>query len=226
MNAQIDGQKSRSVATQKALLLAAEKLIAKKGLKNVSIKEIVKEAGQKNESALQYHFKNLQGLIQAIMDSRSDEIQSQRTELLEALYEQTAPVTLRQVCEIMVMPSFLLGRKSAEHRRYIVGFSHDLALSSDPLATASKHGAGGQSGRETSGLLKNQLQQLDPNTFQQRVESAVRLASISMGHHARQKNAFRGEEADLFVSNLLDAMVGVLSAPVSRETQALTDKLA
>ena len=206
-------------------MLAAEKLIARKGLKNVSIKEIVKEAEQKNESALQYHFKNLQGLIQAIMDARSQEIQSVRADLLEALHSRSSPITLRQVCEIMVMPAFLLGRKSAEYRRFIVGFSHDLALSKDPLGTAGKLGAGGQSGRETSALLRTQLSHLDEGTFQQRIESAVRLASISMGHHARQKNAFRGDDSDLFISHLLDAMVGLISAPVSMETKALAGKL-
>ena len=44
-----------------------------------------------------------------------------------------------------------------------------------------------------------------------------------MGFHARQPNAFRGDDADLFVSNLLDAMVGLLSAPISDETRELTE---
>ena len=38
---------------------AAEKLIAQAGVENVSIRKIIAAAGQKNESALQYHFKNL-----------------------------------------------------------------------------------------------------------------------------------------------------------------------
>ena len=41
---------------------AAEKLIGERGMANVSIRDIVSAAGQKNESALQYHFKNLNGL--------------------------------------------------------------------------------------------------------------------------------------------------------------------
>lgn len=222
MDTQVDGQKSRSAATQQSLMLAAEKLIAKKGIKNVSIKEIVQEAGQKNESALQYHFKNLQGLIQAITDHRSLEIQTLRTELIEKLRAKNRPITLRDVCKIMVMPSFLLGRRSTEHRRFILGFSHDLALSSDTLAQASRHGAGGASGRATRELITSQLTQLDEITLQERLQSAVRLASISMGHHARQKNAFRGNSSDLFLSNLIDGIVGLLSAPMSEETAALS----
>lgn len=216
-----DGQKSRSVATQKALMLAAEKLIAKKGIKNVSIKEIVKDAGQKNESALQYHFKNLPGLISAITDYRSHEIQTVRAELLAELEAKTGPVVLRDVCRLMVMPSFILGRRSTEHRRFIVGFSQDLALSSNPLSTVSKHGGGGEPGRATGELLREHLSHLDSRTLELRIQAAIQLASISMSHHSRQKNAFRGDDSDLFVSNLLDAMVGLLSAPISEETAAL-----
>lgn len=47
MNPTQDGQKSRSSATQKSIMLAAEKLIAAKGIENVSIREIVKATGQK-----------------------------------------------------------------------------------------------------------------------------------------------------------------------------------
>ena len=42
-----DGQRTRSLNTQTALMEAAEKLVAKKGIENVSIKDIVRESGQK-----------------------------------------------------------------------------------------------------------------------------------------------------------------------------------
>lgn len=219
------GQKSRSAVTQNALMEAAEKLVAKKGIKNVSIKEIVKEAGQKNESALQYHFGSLQGLIHAIVDKRSLETQMLRAELLTELKSNSREITLRDVCRLMVMPSFLLGRRSPGYRRYILSFSQDLALKSNTLAFVNRHGGGGESGQETSELMQAQLRDLDSHTLQERTQSAVRLASISMGHHARSKGAFRGETSDLFISNLLDAMVGLLSAPVSSETQSLTKRI-
>jgi hypothetical protein len=42
-----------------------------------------------------------------------------------------------------------------------------------------------------------------------------------MNHQAKQKNAFRGRQSDLFLHNLVDALVGLLSAPISAETQAM-----
>ncbi len=219
-----DGQQSRSIATQQALMDAAEKLVAKKGLKSVSIKEIVKAAGQKNESALQYHFKSLQGLINAIVDKRSLETQHLRTELLDDLKASKDTFDLRDICKLMVMPSFLLGRRSPGYRRYILSFSQDLALRSNTLAFVNRHGAGGESGQETADLMRQQLSDLDEYTFQERLQAAVRLVSMSMGHHARGKNAFRGDHSDLFINHLLDAMVGLLNAPVSDETRQLAER--
>ncbi|MFZ8914099.1 MAG: TetR/AcrR family transcriptional regulator, partial [Pseudomonadales bacterium] len=61
-----DHRKARGALTRRALMQAAERLMATRGLGNVTIRQIVAAAKQKNESALQYHFKSLQGLIDAI----------------------------------------------------------------------------------------------------------------------------------------------------------------
>ena len=53
----LDQRASRGDATRQALM-RAERLFAEKGGTNVTIHEIVETAGQKNESALQYHFKS------------------------------------------------------------------------------------------------------------------------------------------------------------------------
>ena len=56
---------SRREATQTAIMRSVECLAAENGLENISIRDILARAGQKNESALQYHFKNLSGLLAA-----------------------------------------------------------------------------------------------------------------------------------------------------------------
>ena len=58
------------------------------------------------------------------------------------------------------------------------------------------------------------------------MESVVRLAAISLVHHARQKNAFRGQAAELFFNNLIDEITGLLMAPVSPETKSLENSMA
>ena len=101
MNPTQDGQKSRSSATQKSIMLAAEKLIAAKGIENVSIREIVKAAGQKNESALQYHFGYFRGLVESIRQNRDKETHAKRGVLLDELLHKSIKPSLRDLCCLM-----------------------------------------------------------------------------------------------------------------------------
>ena len=103
---------SRREATQTAIMRSAECLAAEKGLENISIRDILARAGQKNESALQYHFKNFSGLLTAIRRARTQEVSARRQQYLEALLAKTPRLDLRQVCSVMVMPAFDLAKTS------------------------------------------------------------------------------------------------------------------
>jgi AcrR family transcriptional regulator len=216
-----DNRAARSKATQTALMRAAEKLIAERGMQNVSLRDIVAAAGQKNESALQYHFKNFSGLINTIHAERSAETQTKRAELLDELLLANPTPSLRQICTLMVQPTFELSRTQVDYRRYVKAFGHELMLSeTSPLSLATSHGAGGSSGKQLASLLKQALPHLDADAYRRRMEAAVRLCSASMYHQSRQKNAFSNEQGLLFFHSLIDALVGLLSSPVSDETQA------
>jgi len=65
------------------------------------------------------------------------------------------------------------------------------------------------------------LSHLDEETYRQRMDFAIRMASTMMGHHARQRNAFRGKAALTFVHHLIDAVEGMLQQSPSAETRAL-----
>ena len=223
----MDSRIARSQATRKALQHAAEKLIAERGLESVSIRDIVSNAGQKNESALQYHFKNLKGLISTIHVERSAETQSKRAEMLNTMLTDTGQPSLHQVCALMVQPPFDLARSSVGFRRYIKAFGHELALTeTSALAKATRQGGGGSSGQHLAVLLRAALPHLDEDAYRRRMETAVRLSSASMFHQARQKNAFRGKQSDLFLHSLIDALAGLLSAPESGQTMAIARELA
>lgn len=221
-----DSRRARSVATKNAIMRAAEKLTAQCGVENLSIKEIVAAAGQKNESALQYHFKNLTGLLSAIHTERSLQVQAKRAASLAAILEKTAKPSLAQLCTLMVDPTFKLARANVDFRHYVKAFGHELAISdASPLKIVSAKGGGGESGQQIGILLRKALPHLDEDDYRRRMEAAIMLCSVAMYHQARQKKAFRGQQADLFLHNLIDALVGLLSAPISRETQALKNHL-
>ena len=56
--------------TKIKIIEAAEKLFSEKGFDNVSTREIAREAGQKNHSAMHYHFGSMDQLVKAIFDYR------------------------------------------------------------------------------------------------------------------------------------------------------------
>ncbi|MEZ5945607.1 MAG: helix-turn-helix domain-containing protein [Hyphomonas sp.] len=66
--------------TKAALISAAERLIAEKGLGSVSVRDITRAAGARNESALHYHFGDMQSLIRQIFIDRFREIEQSRLE--------------------------------------------------------------------------------------------------------------------------------------------------
>ncbi|MDP6825515.1 MAG: helix-turn-helix domain-containing protein [Pseudomonadales bacterium] len=200
---------------------AAEKLIAQDGMQRVSIKDIVREAGQKNESALQYHFQNLPGLVDAIHQQRNTQIHQKRAELLAELESTGKALTLRDLCGLMVYPTFLLTRTDPQFRNYVAAFSHEIVLAKDSaLILVSKTAGGGKSGARLGELLRRALSHLDEATYRARMDLAVRMSSAAMGNHLRQKKLLKGQAADFFVNNLADALEGLLNAPVSPDTQS------
>lgn len=205
---------------------AAEKLIADHGIANVSIREIVTTAGQKNESALQYHFRNLAGLVEAIQQQRALETQARRTAMLDELLGRPSLPSLRDLCSLMIRPPFELARSNAGFRRYIKAFGHQLAITeSSAFSRVAHYGGGGSSGQQLGLMIRQALPHLDDAAYQLRMEAAVRLCAASMYHQARQRNAFRGDAAELFANSLIDALVGLFSAPVSPETRAIAAEL-
>lgn len=86
------------------LLKTAERLFAEHGLEAVSTRMISREAGQKNHSALQYHFGNRDGLIETILNYRLTPINQERLRRLDALQHKGDTVTVRKLVEVFVEP--------------------------------------------------------------------------------------------------------------------------
>ena len=221
----LEQKASRGDATRQALMLAAEQLFADKGANNVTIREIVETAGQKNESALQYHFKNLEGLIAATHSFRDAQIVEMRRGFLEKLTSQPQQPLLRDLAKVMVQPSFELARTRADFRRYIRAFSLSLATSNVPPMISVRRGNGETDGR-LGELLRAALPHLDKEAYRRRLDSAIRYVSVAIYGHAQQSNAFRGKTSDLFFNHLVDTLVGLLAAEESADTKDLSREVA
>ena len=208
-------RQARSEVTRQTMMQAAGKLFAKNGIENVTVRAIVEASGQKNESALQYHFGNRQGLIREIHKFWSAAILKKRAAVVS---EMGFPATLRDIVVIMFTPSFSLAAEDPAYRRYVKAFGPEIVLSELPAISQvpAREGA-----KRLVEVLQNTLPTLSKETLGQRLDWAIRIASMSIAQQAGQKNAFKGEAAQLAYNRTIDAMVGILGAEVSEQAHAL-----
>lgn len=196
-------------ATPDELLDAAELLVAERGVEGVSLREIGAAAGQRNNSAAQYHFGSKAGLLAAVLERRMGPINSRRLELLDKLddddvaglvdawFRPFAEAVLvdpptgyaRFIAQVVTHPAFEGFR--AEHRD---GVMAGLTGVGDRLLAALDH-------------LPRDV-----------AVDRIRLAGVAAVHTLAEREARcaagqpAGDVADV-MTNLVDALTGLLGAP-------------
>ena len=103
MNKPIDGKKPLKPGARK-LLVALETLIAEQGIDGVSSREVARAAGQKNHSALNYHFGSFEGAVEAIIELRVASLNQRREAAIEALQSSGSAPVVRDWVRIMLEP--------------------------------------------------------------------------------------------------------------------------
>lgn len=119
-------------ATARAAMIdAAERLVAERGLRNVSLREVQAAAGQRNKSAAQYHFGSLHGLIEAIVVARMTPIDARRVRLLAELDGAGRGHDVRALVEAAVDPfaEATLGRSDSRYARFLAQVMADPGMS-------------------------------------------------------------------------------------------------
>jgi AcrR family transcriptional regulator len=80
--------------TPDELLAVAERLFAERGVENVALTQIVAESGQKNRSALHYHFGSRGDVLTAVLNRRLAPINARREAELDALPPSPGPAAV------------------------------------------------------------------------------------------------------------------------------------
>ncbi len=101
------------------LLMTAERLFADEGLEAVSTRKVAREAGQKNHSALQYHFGDKEGLISAILDYRLKPINQLREKRIHQLEARSRLATVNEIVAAFVEPFSEQLRNPPEQTAYL-----------------------------------------------------------------------------------------------------------
>ena len=100
---------------REAIVRAAERLIAERG-PGIPLRDIALEAGQRNNSAVHYHFGSRDELIRAIVERRMEPLEKRQLELLTEYETSHAADDVRALVEVLARPMF--------HVPYAEGSTH------------------------------------------------------------------------------------------------------
>jgi AcrR family transcriptional regulator len=109
-------------ATRLRILLAAEQLFAERGLDSVSLREIGAAAGQRNNSAVQYHFGDRDALVRALYELRLEPLNHRRHELVAVLVEDGRDGDLTALVDAYARPLFEVADGSSWYARFVARF--------------------------------------------------------------------------------------------------------
>lgn len=210
-----DGQVTTSSAladTRARLVDVAEELFATRGIGAVSLRLVGQEAGQKNNSAAQYHFGSKLGLVNAILDSRSAAVQERRKELVASLDESD----LRAVVTAEIAP-LAESISDPDHSRFYLRFL--AAAVNDPALRAAWSRDPRPQQAEVRRLHRNVaslLPQIPRRVVQRRLEWSARVTMPLLADHEELHHSGKGavDDTALVVRELVDMQVALLSCPL------------
>jgi AcrR family transcriptional regulator len=204
-------------STRDKLLDAAARLFAERGIDNVSLAEIVREAGQRNASAIHYHFGSRNEVLRALLARHVPDIARRRRELLDIARARPAD-DVRSAAEAVIRPVTELAQRGWRERAYLrIGseLAHALARADSPeLAELMEQTAG----FEAWGLIRDRCGRSTPSDlWDERQEICVSFIGRAAADRARRLDE-AGEHPvlsdDRFVGNLVAMLVGAMTAPL------------
>ena len=180
---------------------AAEQLFAREGFDRVTLRQIARDADQRNVAAVQYHFGSKEGLLSAIVDRHREQIDARRADLLAAMGE--GDPDLSALIDVLVKP---LAAKldDASGRAYLR--IQAQGLSNDKVRPAT---------RSLIQRIGRQIAPLDgeeADSYRRRF--AVLLLFHALADRAEAEEAGRARQSDrsAFVASLGQSILGLFAA--------------
>lgn len=202
-----------TAGTRARLIDVAEELFATQGIAAVSLRTVGQRAGQRNNSAAQYHFGSKLGLVNAIIDSRSALVEQRRRQLLD---EATTPADLSALVSLMVIPlaeSIDDTTRSPFYLRFLANAVHDPALREawldDPRPSQSTL-------RQVQRDIRRLLPGIPRNVFERRLDWSARISLRILADHEELRHAGQPSAPDtaLVVRELVEMQVALLRCQV------------
>jgi AcrR family transcriptional regulator len=205
-----------ATTTRDKLLDAAARLYAERGIENVSLAEIVRSAGQRNASALHYHFGNRDGVLVALLERHIPDIRTRRLELLDVARSRPDD-DARSAVEAIVRPITEFAQRGWRERAYL-RYGSDLANSLERAPSTVRELLHETSGYEAWDLLQARCPDVPARIWPERMAICTTFIGRAAADRAAQLD--RGAAGamlpdDVWVDNLVDMVLGAMTAPVA-----------
>lgn len=203
------------------LIAAAERLFAERGIDGVSLREVTREANQRNTTALQYHFGDRDGLLRALVEKHMDTVAVRRAALLDHL-QTRGDLTLRDGAAVLVQPlvSKLTGNDGGleflQIAAELLNRTQRLIDPSEPVGPIIYDSLGTLD--QWSATFESLMPVGSTGAPLHRRFAVIRFAHIELGRRARVGNPIN---VPLFTSQLIDLVAGLLAAELSDDTKRL-----
>lgn len=198
--------------TKAAMLDVAERLLGTQGVDAMSMRDVATQSGQKNASAVQYHFGGRDRLLVEVFRRRMALIAKDRRAILDELDAAGRGEDVRALVEAAILPfAASVGRSpdGVNYAEFIVRLLPEVDYSSidpDPSADANQ---------DVHRRLVAGLRELPASVAAARVEMALDMAFPAIAMHAKRRmlgTISTARTFDDYVDNLIDMIVAALTA--------------
>lgn len=200
-----------TTAARTRILVTAERLVAEHGTA-VSLREIVLGSGQRNNSAVHYHFGSREALIESIIELRQASLERDRLVLLAAQESEGRP-DLRSLVTALVSPMFSTPylEGATHYARFMEKVRDHAVITRRPLQESDWPAT-----RLIVGRLNGCLSALPEPLRELRLRACMSATFAMLADAERAGEAGHGNLSPTSVEHeVLDMLVGLLTAPVT-----------
>jgi TetR/AcrR family transcriptional regulator, regulator of cefoperazone and chloramphenicol sensitivity len=192
--------------TRARLLRAGEERFARNGVTGARMSDVVRDAGQANDSAVGYHFGSRQGLLEAIVTKHVESMDARRS-------VPPRGSSMRSLVDAIVRPTADL--LATDEGRDFLRITEQLA---DWSGVGSGHPAaplrGTVLGTQLEALTRRLSERIGLELSRERVALMVTFLTGALAARARSVVSGRRQRMahDRFVDHLVDVLTGALTA--------------
>ena len=199
-------------ATRERLILLAERMFAERGIEAVSLRAIGEAAGQRNKTAVQYHFGDRAALVSAIYAYRSEQLDARRSALLASHHESGERDCTDVLLHIVLQPHV---ESMTDPENHFLPFLARLVIDVGSLANASSVAAAPFMGahNELRRKIREANRDAPDKVFDERYDLLLTFAITALATYKRFGDSTDPARCAEVADELVQIMAAGLAAP-------------